>query len=96
MDMSYFVYLLASDKKGTLYIGVTNNLERRVLEHKAKVHKGFTEKYDVNKLVWFEELSDISVAIETEKRMKGWRRAWKIELIEKNNPKWKDLYPEVN
>ncbi len=94
--MSYFVYLLASDKKGTLYIGVTNNLERRVLEHKAKVHKGFTEKYDVNKLVWFEELSDISVAIETEKRMKGWRRAWKIELIEKNNPKWKDLYPEVN
>ena len=94
--MSYFVYLLASDKKGTLYLGVTNNLERRALEHKAKLHKGFTEKYDVNKLVWFEEFSDISVAIATEKRIKGWRRAWKIELIEKNNPKWKDLYLEVN
>ncbi len=93
--MGYYVYLLASNKHGTLYVGVTNNLERRVLEHKAKLHKGFTEKYDVNRLVWFEEFSQVSEAIETEKRIKGWKRAWKIELIEKNNPKWINLHAEL-
>ncbi len=88
---TYFVYILASKKNGTLYTGVTNNLERRVQEHKNKIIKGFTAEYNVNKLVYYEITDDISSAIKREKQMKEWKRKWKIELIEKSNPEWDDL-----
>jgi putative endonuclease len=75
-----------------LYIGVTNNILRRAQEHKEEKIKGFTEKYKVNKLVYFEHHEDINTAIAREKQLKDWKRMWKIELIEKNNPSWNDLY----
>ena len=87
---NYFVYLLAS-KTGVLYVGVTNDLERRVWEHKEKLIEGFTAKYNVNRLVWFEQFREVRDAIETEKRIKGWNRAKKLALIEKMNPNWNDL-----
>ncbi len=90
----YYVYILASKKKGTLYTGVTNNLIRRVYEHKHKIIKGFTKKYGVDKLVYFEQTEDINAAIQREKQIKKWFRKWKIELIEDMNPEWKDLYYE--
>ena len=77
-----------------MYIGVTNNLERRVLEHRNKIVKGFTSRYNVDKLVYFEKFSDINEAIKREKRLKKWNRQWKIDLIEKDNPEWKDLDEE--
>ena len=83
---------MASKKNGTLYIGVTGNLTRRVYEHKNKMIDGFTKKYSVDKLVYFEMYNDIRNAIEREKNMKKWKREWKIELIEKDNPNWDDLY----
>ena len=89
---SYWVYIVSSAKNGTLYIGVTNNISRRVFEHKTKVANGFTEKYNVSKLVWLEEYNDIESAISLEKCLKKWNRAWKIRLIEEKNPKWIDLY----
>jgi putative endonuclease len=88
---TYYVYILASKKKGTLYIGVTNNLERRLYEHKHHLAPGFTAKYNVTKLVWFEQTSSIEAAIQKEKQMKKWNRSWKIRLIEENNPGWNDL-----
>jgi putative endonuclease len=87
--------MLASNKNGTLYIGVTNNLMKRVPEHKRKEFKGFTEKYDVDKLVWFDETSYIGAAIKREKELKKWLRKWKVTLIEKTNPEWKDLFYEI-
>lgn len=90
----YFVYILASKRNGTLYIGVTSDLSRRAYQHKHKSTQGFTSKYDVNKLVYFEETADIYSAITREKQLKNWHRQWKIELIEKNNPEWKELDPE--
>ena len=92
---TYFDYILASDMNGTLYNGITNNLIRRVAEHKRKEVKGFTEKYNVNKLVWYEQTNDIRIAIEREKQIKKWNRKWKIRLIEKTNPEWKDLFFEI-
>ncbi|MDH2387061.1 GIY-YIG nuclease family protein [Bradyrhizobium sp. CER78] len=92
---SFYVYILASHTGGTLYIGVTNNLIRRVGEHKLKPIESFTEKYDVVKLVYFEQFDDPENAIKREKRLKKWPRAWKIALIEKDNPDWIDLYPEI-
>ena len=89
---SYFVYILASKKKGTLYIGVTNNLLVRVYEHKHKTHKGFTQRYDVDKLVYFEETDNVFEAIKREKQLKKWNREWKIRIIEEMNPEWNDLY----
>jgi len=86
------VYILASKKNGTLYTGVTNDLVRRVYEHKHNLIEGFTKKYNVHRLVYFETTEDINAAIHREKCIKRWKRAWKIELIEKNNPKWEDLY----
>ncbi|MGA7072601.1 GIY-YIG nuclease family protein [Bradyrhizobium sp.] len=83
---SYYVYILASRIGGTLYIGITNNLIRRVYEHKSKLIEGFTEKYDVARLVYFEQFEDPENAIKRENRLKKWSRAWKISLIEKNNP----------
>ena len=87
----YYVYILASKIRGTLYIGMTNDLQRRVYEHKMGITKGFTSKYGVNKLIYFETFKDVNEAIEREKRLKKWNRAWKIELFEKNNPSWQDL-----
>ncbi|HEY8334498.1 MAG TPA: GIY-YIG nuclease family protein [Tardiphaga sp.] len=91
----YYVYILASQIGGTLYIGVTNDLIRRVYEHKTKVAEGFTRKYGVDRLVYFEYFDHIEHAILREKRLKKWLRAWKIALIEKDNPNWDDLYPVI-
>jgi len=87
--------MMASKKNGTLYIGVTNDLIRRVWEHKNNVHGGFTQKYGVHRLVWYEATIDIEGAIQREKQMKKWRRQWKINLIERENPNWDDLYEEL-
>ena len=93
--MAYYVYLLASKKHGTLYLGVTNDIVRRVYEHRTKAAPGFTSRYDVGKLVWFEIYDDASTAIAREKELKKWRRDWKIRLIEEQNPNWDDLYPGI-
>ena len=90
-NYQYYVYIMASRKHGTLYIGVTNNLERRVYEHKNDLVEGYTEKYGVHSLVWFESTNDINVALLREKQLKKWNRAWKIRIIEENNPEWRDL-----
>ena len=87
----FCVYLLASSKNGTLYCGVTSDLAKRVWEHKQGVVEGFTEKYGVKKLVWFEAHESAESAITREKQIKKWNRAWKVELIETSNPDWKDL-----
>jgi putative endonuclease len=93
--MTYYVYILASRKYGTLYLGVTNDLIRRVYQHKSKVVDGFTSRYGVDRLVWFEAHDDPVSAIAREKDLKKWRRDWKIRLIEKDNPDWLDRYKEV-
>jgi putative endonuclease len=92
----FFAYLLASQPHGTLYIGSTSDLVRRVWEHKVKAVPGFTEKYVVDRLVWFERYDTLEAAMQREKRIKSWKRAWKIELIEKDNPHWTDLYPSLS
>ena len=94
-ERSYYVYILTSQKNGTLYIGVTNNLIRRIKEHKEGSAKGFTKKYKVDKLVYYESTTDIDEALCTEKRLKKWNRAWKIRIIEEFNPSWKDLYNDL-
>ncbi len=91
----YFVYILASKRNGTLYTGVTNNLFKRVDEHKNNFIPGFTSKYNVHNLVYYERYSDIYDAIAREKRLKKWKRAWKLELIEKSNSNWQDLYDNL-
>jgi len=91
----YWVYILASRRHGTLYIGVTNDLVRRVYQHKNKLIKGFTSHYGVVNLVWFEGYDDPTSAIEREKEVKKWRREWKVNLIERDNPNWDDLYDEI-
>jgi putative endonuclease len=91
----YYVYLLASQRNGTLYIGVTNNLVRRVYEHREGAVEGFTDRYGVKTLVHFEEFADVRLAIQREKTLKKWPRAWKLDLIEKSNPQWRDLYEEI-
>jgi len=91
-----YVYILASQKKGTLYIGVTNDLIRRIYEHKNDLVPGFTSAYHVHRLVYYEVHVDIYQAITREKQIKKWKRQWKINLIEKTNPEWKDLYPSLN
>jgi putative endonuclease len=95
IERSYWVYILASRIGGTLYIGVTNNLVRRIYEHRNGLVDGFTKKYHVHRLVYFEQYSDIETAITREKRLKRWNRAWKIQLIEELNPNWDDLYPQI-
>jgi len=87
-----YVYILASGRNGTLYIGVTSDLVKRVYQHKAKLVEGFTSRYNIDELVWFEQSDSIESAIAREKQLKEWKRAWKIELIEKANPYWNDLY----
>jgi putative endonuclease len=91
----YYVYILASKRNGTLYIGITSNLFKRIYEHKNNLIDGFTKKYNVHNLVYYEMTEDISIALAREKQLKSWKRNWKIELIEKNNPEWKDLYFEL-
>jgi putative endonuclease len=95
LDKQYYVYILASRKNGTLYIGATSNLEKRVWQHKNKIVKGFTEKYDVNRLVYFEIYESPSDAVVRERQMKKWNRKWKIALIEKKNPEWVDLCKRI-
>jgi putative endonuclease len=92
---SYYVYILASRIGGTLYIGVTNDLVRRVGQHKLKMAESFTKKHEVTRLVYFEIFDQIEHAIQREKRLKKWPRAWKISLTEKQNPDWIDLYAEI-
>ncbi len=94
-DHRYYVYVLASERNGTIYIGVTNNIVRRVYEHREGLVEGFTQKYAVKQLVYFEEYSDVETAIQREKRLKKWNRDWKLRLIEKASPDWTDLYPEI-
>lgn len=94
-DYKFFVYLMASRRNGTLYCGVTNDLVRRVVEHRDGMAEGFTRKHGVCELVWFEQHSEIHEAILREKRIKTWNRDWKISLIEAQNPEWRDLAPEL-
>jgi putative endonuclease len=90
----YYVYILASDRRGTLYVGVTNDLLRRVQEHK-RGESDFTARYAIYDLVYYESTSDVYAALTREKQIKKWNREWKVELIEKRNPEWKDLYDEI-
>jgi len=89
----YYVYLLTNWNNKVLYVGVTNNLERRIYEHKHKMVDGFTKKYNINKLVYFEHTTDVKVAIAREKQIKGWRRKRKNELVDEFNPTWEDVSP---
>lgn len=89
------VYMLASQRNGTLYTGITSDLVRRIWEHRNDLVEGFTKRYRVHTLVYFELHDDISYAIRREKQIKKWNRAWKIELIEQTNPQWKDLWPPL-
>ena len=95
MRASYFVYILASRRNGTLYIGVTNDLARRMGEHKSKIVPGFTRRYGVDKLVYFEEYTSVLEARARERAVKRWSRTWKLALIEKTNPQWRDLTDEL-
>lgn len=92
----FFVYLLARKPHGTLYVGVTTRLARRVWEHKSKAFPGFTTKYGVDNLMWFEHHEDWESAIRREKQIKEWKRNWKIELIERENPHWLDLHSDLS
>jgi len=95
MNKKYYVYILSSKKNGTLYTGITNTLKRRIYEHKTGLIEGFTKTYDVKMLVYFEEHDFVDMAILREKRIKKWRRSWKIRMIEQMNPDWNDLYNEI-
>jgi len=92
---TYFVYILASQRHGSLYVGVTNDLVRRVQEHRESLVPGFTKRYGIKRLVYFETFGDVREAIAREKEIKRWRRDWKIALIEKDNPEWNDLWERL-
>jgi putative endonuclease len=94
-EYAYFVYILASERNGTLYVGVTNDLIGRVAEHRDGAVRGFTKRHEIKLLVYFEEHGDIDEAIRREKRIKRWRRAWKLALIEGWTPQWRDLWPDL-
>ena len=93
---SYYTYILSNKRNGTLYIGVTNNIHRRVLEHRNKINDGFTKRYNIHRLVYFEQTDNIFSAIKREKQLKKWNRKWKLRLIESLNPEWDDLYEKIN
>ena len=93
--MSYYVYILASRKDGAIYIGVTNDIVRRIYEHRIKAVPGFTSKYNITQLVWFETYDDPISAITREKELKKWKRSWKVQLIEAANPQWSNLYESI-
>ena len=90
-----YIYIMASGKNGTLYIGITSNLVDRVNKHKHGLYDGFTKKYNIKNLVYYEVFGDIQEAFTREKQLKKWKRDWKVKLIEKNNPSWKDLFDEL-
>jgi len=94
-NWTFFVYLLASNVRGTLYVGVTSDLLKRVWEHKNKAVPGFTARYGVDRLMWYETHATAEAAIRREKQIKEWKRDWKINLIERDNPHWIDLYPTL-
>ncbi len=93
--MAYYVYILASRRGGAIYVSITNDLVRRVYEHRIKAVPGFTAKYGITRLVWFETYDDPVSAITREKELKKWKRVWKVELIEKENSNWDDLYESI-
>jgi putative endonuclease len=95
MMSNYFVYILSNKRNGTLYTGFTSDLLSRVYAHKNDVVKGFTKKYGIHKLVYFEQYDDYDAALQREKQIKEWKRSWKLELIEKVNPLWQDLWDET-
>ena len=95
MDKQPSVYILASKRNGTLYVGVTSNLVKRVWEHKNDMAEGFTKRYAVHRLVWYELHENMESAISREKRIKGWKRKWKLQLIERDNSNWQDLYYQI-
>ena len=95
MQKRFHVYILASRRNGTLYIGMTSDLTKRAWQHKNHQIEGFSSKYNVHRLVYFEEHGDVEQAIQREKQLKKWNRAWKLKLIEKLNPTWRDLYEEI-
>ncbi len=94
--MAYYVYILANKRNGTLYTGVTNDMARRTNEHRESAGANFTRRYGINRLVYFESHEDVREAIAREKRIKRWKRPWKLELIEKVNPDWRDLFDDLN
>ncbi len=96
MEKQPCVYILTNKRNGTLYVGVTSNLRKRIWEHKNKVVKGFTRKYGLNNLVWYERHETMGSAIQREKAIKFWKRYWKLKVIEEMNPDWLDLYKELN
>jgi putative endonuclease len=95
LEKAYYVYILASGRYGTLYVGVTSDLIKRAWQHREALAEGFTKKYDVKQLVWYELHNDVHAAITREKQIKKWNRAWKIELIQEQNPLWRDLYEDI-
>lgn len=95
MKQHFYIYILSSLHNRVLYIGLTSDLQKRIWEHKNKIIKGFTQKYNVDRLVYYEVYDDAENAIKRERNMKEWKREWKIELIEKKNPEWKDLYDQI-
>ena len=92
---SYWVYILASKRNGTLYVGSTSILPKRIWQHKNNLVEGFTRKYKIHMLVWYEQTTDVYAALHRERNIKRWKRAWKLELIEKFNPDWRDLYNDI-
>ncbi len=94
--MAYYVYILASQRNGTLYVGVTNDLARRAWVHREGTADGFTKRYGVHRLVYYEEFDDVRYALQRERNIKHWPRGWKLSLIEKDNPDWLDLYDRLN
>ena len=93
--MAYYVYILASRKDGAIYVGITNDIVRRIYEHRTKAAPGFTSKYNIARLVWLEIYEDPISAISRERELKKWKRAWKVQLIEGQNPQWEDLYESI-
>ena len=96
MEKQFYVYILASKRNGTLYTGVTSNLIKRIWQHKNELLEGFSKKYKVKNLVYYEVHNNVGSALTREKQIKKWRRAWKLRLIEEKNPEWKDLYNEIS
>lgn len=93
--VNYYVYILANRRNGALYVGVTNDLIRRVYEHREGLADGFSKRHGIKQLMWFDCTGDVLAAIAREKQLKNWKRAWKIELIERGNPHWRDLYESI-
>lgn len=93
--MKYFVYILATSRNGTLYVGSTSNLIKRTWEHKQKLVDGFTKRYDINQLVYYETFDSAAAMVARERQLKQWNRLWKLKLIEAANPDWNDLYPTI-